>query len=247
MKAGIMQPSFLPWLGYFGLIAATDKFVLLDDAQVSFQSWNERNRIFLQGGQVGWISAPLRKKGNFGKNFMEMPLDLNDRAWRKLSKTLAQQYGKAPCFSEVQPILKNWLAGDHPNLARLNSSLIMELSRRMGLEPEWIFSSQLACQGRRSIKVKEILTRINADEYYSARGSFGYMSEEGIFPLANINVYFQNYNHPSYNQYHSKEFISHLSIVDALYNLGFETTGRLIKEAAVDWDSWEEMAAREAG
>ncbi len=247
MKAGIMQPSFLPWLGYFGLIAASEKFVLLDDAQVSFQSWNERNRIFLQGPQVGWISAPLRKKGHFGNNFRGMPLDLNNRAWRKLGKTLAQQYGKAPCFNEVQPVLEEWLAGEYANLAELNSSLIMELSRRMGLEPEWIFSSDLACQGRKSVKVLDILTRIKATTYYSARGSFDYMSEETVFPVSDIQIYFQNFNHPTYSQYHSAEFVSHLSIADALFNLGFEATGRLTREAAVDWQSWEEMAAEAAG
>ena len=238
-----MQPSFAPWLGYFALIAASDRFVLLDDAQVSPQSWNDRNRIFLQGDQVGWINAPVRKKGNFGKNFRETPLDLNNRSWRKLAKTMAQQYGKAPCFQEVHPVVEAWLAQEHQNLAGLNSSLIMALCARMGIEPDWFFASDLGCGGRRSTKVLEILQKVEADTYFSARGSFGYMQDEGVFPVSGLEVLFQNFQHPSYDQHHSREFTPSLSILDALYNLGFAATGRMIRQAAVDWHTWEEMEA----
>ncbi len=241
MKASIMQPSFAPWLGYFALIAASEKFVLLDDAQVSLQSWNDRNRVFLQGSTVGWINAPLRKKGNFGKNFKEMPLDPHNRGWRKLGKTLAQQYGKAPFFKEVQPTIETWLSGGYVDLAALNSALIMELCRGMGLNPEWIFSSSLNCQGKRSAKVLDILDKIKADTYFSARGSFDYMSREKVFPLSKVEVLFQDFRHPVYPQCHSSEFVSHLSILDALYYLGFHATGEMIRNAAQDWQTWEEM------
>ncbi|MBW1713936.1 MAG: WbqC family protein [Deltaproteobacteria bacterium] len=240
MKVAIMQPTFAPWLGYFDLIAEVDRFVFLDDAQVIFKSWHHRNQLFMPNGQVGWIRAPLKKKGNYGAAIKDMPLDLGSREWAKLGSTLKHVYQKAPAYDELAPVVEVWMSAKSANLAELNTRLIMEVSHRMGFQPEWIFSSALGCPGHRSGKLLAILKLLGATTYCSARGSFGYMKEDGLFPVSDLEVLFQDFQHPAYRQFHSTQFVSHLSILDALFNLGFEGTGRLIQNAGGAWQNWQE-------
>lgn len=247
MKLSIMQPSFIPWMGYFQLIAAADRFVLLDDAQVSFQSWNDRNRIFLAKEKVGWINAPLKKGGNFQNKFNEMPLNLNDRAWRKLPKTIPQMYGKTPYYKELSGFVLGWLAGSYESLAELNSAFIKPTAELLGLRVEWLDSSGLDAPGHRSERVLNIIRATEAEVYYSARGSFGYMAEDSLFPQAGIEVLFQNYDPPPYEQYHSPEFVSHLSILDPLFNIGPQRTADLIMPGPGAFQSWAEMVESARG
>jgi len=247
-KVAVMQPTFAPWLGYFGLIAAADRFVLLDEAQVIFRSWHHRNRLFMPDGSVGWINAPIQRKGMYQARIMDTPVDLSGKEWAKLGRTIRQAYARTPCFDRVWPLVEEWMAGPPQNLkdhlADLNIRLIKAVSQGLGFEPEWVLSSELGVEGRRSALILDLLRKSQAAAYLSARGSFGYMAEEGLFPLAGLEVAFQDFRHPSYTQAHSKEFVSHLSILDALFNLGFEATARLIRESCA-WSSWEEMEGTE--
>lgn len=243
-KVAVMQPTFAPWLGFFGLVDAADRFVLLDEAQVIFRSWHHRNRLFRPDRTVGWINAPIKRKGMYKARIMDTPVDLSSREWSKLGQTIRQAYAKTPFFSQVRPLVEEWMAGPQENLAGLNIHLIKAVSRELGFETEWILSSELGGEGRRSSLILDLLQKSQAAVYLSARGSFGYMAEEGLFPLTGLEVVFQDFCHPRYPQSHSQEFISHLSVLDALFNLGFEATGRLIKDSC-GWSSWEEMEGAE--
>jgi hypothetical protein len=241
-----MQPAFAPWLGYFGLIAAADRFVILDEAQVIFRSWHHRNRLFMPDGSVGWINAPIRRKGMYRARIMDTPVDLGSREWTKLGQTIRQAYARAPFFGQVWPLVEEWMAEPEDNLAGLNTRLIKTISQGLGFSPDWVLSSELGAEGRRSALILGLLKKSRAATYLSARGSFGYMAEEGLFPLAGLEVAFQDFHHPVYSQIHSKDFVTHLSILDALFNLGIEATARLIKDSCA-WSTWEEMEETQTG
>src|SRR5512137_2231580 len=109
MKCAVIQPSFIPWRGYFHQIQKSDVFVFYDDVQYDKHGWRNRNRIkTAQGTQ--WLTIPVEKKGNVeqAREIREIAIAW-DRSWnRKHLSALTQSYNKTPFFAEVAPALKEW-------------------------------------------------------------------------------------------------------------------------------------------
>jgi hypothetical protein len=117
----------------------------------------------------------------------------------------------------------------------------------MGVRREFRLSSQLPHGGARSHRVLELLRWCECDEYLCARGSFGYMRDDGVFPIEGIEVCFQDFHSMPYPQISGKgTFHADLSVFDALFNIGPEETLKLIAAGTPRWRTWEEMLAMEA-
>ena len=109
-KVALMQPMFLPWLGYFELMDVVDVFVFLDDFQFQRQSWGHRNRLFLSPGVVGTVTVPIQHHHDLQATFLEIKESANV-AWRKkFLKSMRFTYAKAPFASDIIPILEQWLS-----------------------------------------------------------------------------------------------------------------------------------------
>lgn len=242
MLVAMMQPSFMPWLGYFELILRAERFIFLDDFQYSIQSYHQRNRLFVNRGQVDWYTVPISKS-----NSLSFPLNetrINEATpWRKKQWTrIEQNYSKAPFYSTVAPELKRWYFSQSSSLATQNIELIMLLCSLMGIEREFLFSSDYPSNSKRSERVLELLQWSEASKYLCARGSFSYMKEDGLFPIKDVMVDFQNFAPKEYVQVGSpQEFIPYLSALDALMNTGIEGTLNLIEAGTSSWTSWDEM------
>ena len=112
----------------------------------------------------------------------------------------------------------------------------------MGIEREFLFSSDFPSISKRSERVVELLQWSEASKYLCANGSFSYMQDDGVFPLKDVAVDFQNFVPKEYYQVGSpQEFIPYLSVLDALMNLGPEGTVHLIAAGTESWSSWDEM------
>src|SRR5512140_19777 len=100
----IMQPYFLPYIGYFQLMAAVDKFVVFDDVNYINRGWINRNRLLLNGG-AHTFTVPLR---GASQNKLICDIELaEDDGWRdKLLRTISQSYAKTPCYAEVAPLME---------------------------------------------------------------------------------------------------------------------------------------------
>ncbi len=231
----------MPWQGFFELICRSDVFVFLDDFQFSVQSYHQRNRLFVNTGQVGWYNVAVEKSS------FKMPMNkavINEQIpWRtKLAKRMQLNYSRAPHYSIIFPGLENWLLEKKSSLAEQNIDLIIKICGFLGLKTEFRRSSEFHSESKRSARVLELLHWCNASTYYCARGSFQYMKEDGIFPLPDIVVLFQNFIPKPYEQVGSPgHFIPFLSIVDALMNVGPEKTAELVRTGTTRWDTWEEM------
>jgi len=242
MVVAMMQPAFMPWLGFFELMYRSKRFILLDDFQFSVQSYHQRNRLFVNRGQVDWYSVPVKKNKSF-----KVPLNetlINDSIpWRKKQwKRIEQNYSKTPFFLMLKPRIKHWMMQAYPSLAAQNIEFIMLVCNLMGLEREIYYSSHYSSTTTRSHQVVELLRWCEADCYLCARGSFSYMSDDGVFPVKDIDVLFQNYVSKPYPQVGSpKVFIPSLSILDPLMNIGPEETLKLIENGTELWDTWEKM------
>lgn len=219
MKIAIMQPTYLPWIGYFNLIKNVDKFIFLDDVQFSKQSWQQRNRI-LFNNNYKFLTVPVDKKSS-SKLIKDIKIYHNSPWKQSHLGMLKQTYNKHDFFNDVFGVLEEILLSPVEYLVDLNLNFIKIVSEKLDLNPEFHFSSDIEVFGKRSEYLIKICENFNADKYLSPIGSKEYIEEEGLFKKSGIKVEYQNFKHPVYPQKNSTEFLPYLSIVDLLFNVGF--------------------------
>jgi hypothetical protein len=242
MNVGMMQPVFMPWQGLFELIYTSDIFIILDDFQFSAQSWDQRNRFFINKGQVDWYTVPIRKSISFLAPFNQVMIN-EAIPWRtKMLKRIQQNYSQSSFFRDIFPPLQELLSEEMESLAAQNIAFIKLVCDLLNLEREFRLSSSYPTDERRSERVLQLLRWCGAERYYCAKGSFGYMLEDGVFPVGDIEILFQDFQHSPYVQIGSPDqFIPYLSVVDSLMNVGPDRTLEFIKCGTLRWWTWDEM------
>jgi len=223
----IMQPTYIPWAGYFHLAANTDIFVFLDDVQLERQSWQTRNRILASGSEVT-LSVPLLNS-SLSTKINEAQIQKRYDWGSKHLRTIKNSY---PDLLR-QRLLTDILADAYEstdNLAELNSSILRALFSLLDIRCETIIASDLECDGVRSEKIANICKRVGASVYISPLGSRGYLEEDGFESKWSIPVVFQNFCPRPYKQRFTNSFQSHLSIVDLIGNCGIQYAKEYISE-----------------
>jgi hypothetical protein len=217
MIAAIMQPTYLPWMGYFDLADQADVFVFLDTVAFSRQSWQQRNRI-LAGGDVLWLTVPVRHA--LGMPIREIEIDAT-RPWRRKHwGSLEQAYRRAEHWAELSGILAPLYEREWRLLAELDVAGIRALAAQLGIETEFVHASSLAPPaGERDEALVDICRQLGATTYLSPAGAVAYLDSDERFSAAGIELRFHAYEHPTYPQW-SAEFTSHLSVVDLLAHAG---------------------------
>lgn len=228
LDCAIMQPTYLPWVGYFELIARVRRFVFLDDVQL-VRGWQHRNRINMDGREhMLSVSVARRERG---QTIADSVL-ADDTGWRERHcATLRQAYRDAPHPQVVDLVAAHIGDRSITGLAQLNMRLIRELSAFLGLDATWTVASDLAVTGARSTRLVNVLRAVDAGSYYSAAGSRDYMEADGVFATSGIAVTFQDFTPPPYPQRRVAGFISHLSVVDAIAEVGAAGVRRMIDAA----------------
>lgn len=220
MKLSIMQPSFLPWIGYFSLISQVESFVFLDNVQFEKQSWQQRNRILTKNG-LEWITVPVLIKGRFGQLIKDVeisPVKFID----KQIKQITQNYGRAKYFDEYADEFFDCLIefSQGLSLSDLNISLIKWFCRKIKISTKFFRASELNATGKRSELLVNILNELQAEQYLSPIGSLDYIKKDyGIFKKNKIKVFFEQYDHPEYRQVYNG-FTPYASIIDLIFNEG---------------------------
>ena len=231
MRAVVLQPTYLPWTGYFGMIDTADVFVFYDDVQFSAQSWQQRNRIKSPGGESMWLSVPIIHK--FGQNIYQV--QINDASnWRKKHwQSIYQSYTKAPYFKNYGKDIEDLYQKEWPYLCELNIFIIQKLSQLLGVRmPKVIKSSEINnITGEKTDRLLRVLEEIGADEYIANPGARDYI-EADKFKESGIKLYWYEFHHPVYPQIRG-EFIPYLSAIDLLFNVGNEGVN-FIREGAKD-------------
>ncbi len=224
----IMQPTYLPWAGYFNLISSVRTFVFLDDVQFSKSSWQSRNRIIMNG-EVSWLSVPISHSR--GQLINEVRVR-REAAWpEKHVKSLEQAYSRAPYFTDISCIIESLRGSRATILADVNVALIELISQRLGFECRFLRSSGYPrCQGR-SESLLQLIKEQSARSYLSPEGAREYLQADGLLPCEEVEVYFQNYEPTVYPQRGSPGWISHLSILDVVANIGWESAKEYVRGA----------------
>jgi hypothetical protein len=212
-----MQPTYLPWLGYFDLMRCCDVFVVYDTARFSRQSWQQRNRVKTATGPL-WLSVPVHRRS--GASIASTPV-ADELGWRRKHwETLRHAYAHArhaALLADLEPIFQSAPG----RLAELNLTLIEWLAKRLCVRPKMVRASDLGSEvvGPRSETIVNICRAVGGDVYLTPAGAEAYLREDAILPAPDVEVRIQRYEHPVYPQLHG-EFVPYLSAVDTVLNCG---------------------------
>ena len=241
----LMQPTFLPWCGYFALMDSVDEFVVLDDFQFVRQSFQQRNRLFQPGAnKVDWVTVPIVHPGSTTRpSLAEVVLQDLPRFRRKTLATLRQSYARCADAEPVLDMVDREFASEPRTLGDLNLRLIRCIASAVGIQTPIRLSSTIGSTGRRSERVASLLANAGARTYYAARGAYEYMRADGVFPIAGIDTYFQRYHPVPYPQRHSEAFVPYLSALDLVLQVGRERALAVIRAGAEAFEPWEQATA----
>lgn len=213
MRVAIMQPYFLPYIGYFQLINAVDTFVIYDNIQYTKKGWINRNRYLVNGGPADF-TLPLRKDSDF--------LDIRDRRIaddfdrKKLLNKLREAYRKAPCFEQVFPLMEGIISHPEPNLFHFIHHSVTEICRALAIQTKVIVSSTLDMDHtlRSQERVLAICEHLGAKTYINAIGGVDLYSRE-TFASRGIDLRFIRALPLEYPQL-GGAFVPWLSILDVM-------------------------------
>lgn len=213
MKLGIMQPYFFPYIGYFQLMKAVDKYIVYDNIQYTKKGWINRNRI-LVNGKDAYISISLRNDSDYC-NICERIIS-NSFDKRKLLNQIVGSYRKSSYFEEVFPVIESIVLFDDDNLFGYLINSLKQICKFIGIETEFIISSTIGIDHslKSSDKVLAFCENLGATTYYNAIGGIE-LYDKKCFSEKNINLMFLDMDNICYKQYENN-FVSNLSIVDVL-------------------------------
>ena len=227
--ASIMQPTYLPWLGYFDLTNRSDIFVFLDTVQLDKRSWQQRNRIKTPNSEI-MLTVPVLTKGRFNQEIRDVEIDVSQRFEKKHFNSIQLNYKNSKYYKLYIGELEEIFISKTSRLANLNIKLIKWLSSKIGIKTKFISSSELDVSGSKTELLINICKKINANHYLSPIGSKGYIEKNNLFTNSGIQLSYQNYQHPTYNQLFG-DFIPYLSVIDLLFNEG-EKSLEIIKSGS---------------
>jgi len=213
----ILQPAYIPWLGFFEQIDMTDIFVFLDHVQYTHRSYYNRNYILGSNGQKILLTVPLHKSAQ--QTAIKDMRIYNDNNWKKKHlSSIKHSYSKTPYYNDVLSLMEKSLFSNHKFLGELTVDIILNIANYLGTEAEFILSSDLDCKEKREHLMIEIASKCKADTLLT--GSSGkILYHRGLFEKHKIWVEYQEYEHPQYYQ-SSEKFIPYLSIIDLITHAG---------------------------
>lgn len=227
MTIAIMQPYIFPYLGYFQMIKAVDKFVIYDDVNYINKGWINRNRILVSGAPH-LFTIPL-KDASQNKLIYEIELSA-DASWRKkLLRTIQQSYQKAPNYSKVIQLIEEVVNLEAENISELNLHGIRKVAEYLSISTEIVSSSRIYDNGhlKGQDRILDICRQENAERYINAIGGME-LYDKSIFEKENIQLSFIKCNDVSYSQF-KNAFVPWLSIVDVLMFCDIESINTFLE------------------
>jgi len=214
-KVGIVQSNYIPWKGYFDIIAAVDEFILYDHVQYTKNDWRNRNRIKTPRG-VEWLSVPVGP--SISRRICD--IELPDSSWRRTHwRVLEDNYRSAPHFQEVASLLWPVYQRSHSRLSTLNRELIETVCRYLGITTRISYSWEYSLEGGPSERVANLCVQVGANEYLSGPKARGYL-QPAHFEERGVKVTWMDYGgYPEYPQLWGR-FVHEVTILDLLFNCG---------------------------
>lgn len=210
------QPNYLPWLGFFHKMYTVDKFVILDNIQFTKNMFIQRNKIKTSNGEL-MLTVPVRVK--IDTLIKDVLID-NSQNWQKRHwLSIQYNYNKAQYWDYLSEELEEIYNKEWCKLFDLNMEIIKLIRNKLGINTKLIIASKLDLYlGKKTNLLINLCKYLNANTFFTGDGSRAYIDQEE-FDKNGIKLVFQNFNHPIYQQ-RLGTFLSHLSILDLLFNCG---------------------------
>lgn len=219
-KIAILQSNYIPWKGYFDLIAAVDEFVIFDDMQYTKRDWRNRNKIKTDQG-LRWLTVPVEVKGKFHQKIKDTQICETDWA-KKHWSTLVHHYSKVKHFDAVAAWLKPLYLNNHyTTISELNIVFMKKICEVLGIDIIFKNSWDYDLAPGKTEKLLNICLQAGADEYFSGPSAKGYLDED-LFRRNGIKVTWFNYDvYLEYPQLWG-DFVHEVTVLDLLFNCGNE-------------------------
>lgn len=225
----IHQPNYLPWLGFFSKISQADVFIFLDDAQYTKNSYINRVSVLCDGA-AKWLTIPVR-----------VPLGTSIRATRPTAPSWADEhlervssyYKKAPARREALSELATIYASiDASNdIATINMMLIRSLTSRLRIAADFRVASEFRHSEKRSNeRLIALVSSVDERGIYLSGGGASSYQDPDLFQAAGLGIQFTVFSHPAYAQ-GNRPFVAGLSAIDAVFWLGWEGAGSMLRDA----------------
>ncbi|MCG9584133.1 WbqC family protein [Vibrio tubiashii] len=217
-RVAISQSNYIPWKGYFDLIASADVFVLYDDMQYTKRDWRNRNKIQTANG-TQWLTIPVEVKGKYHQKINETLVA--GQSWRRKHwAAICQNYSKAPFFKEYKETFETlYLEKQFEKLSDINYAFMLKICQLLGITTQLVWSTEFELQGERSERLVNICKHLKADVYVTAPAAKSYL-ETPIFDAEGIQVDWFDYD--GYKEYPqlSENFEPGVSVLDLIFNMG---------------------------
>jgi hypothetical protein len=220
MKCVILQPSYIPWRGYFHQIAKADVFIFYDDVQYDKRGWRNRNQIKSPHGPL-WLTIPVHSKGAQIEHIPINKIEISwDRSWnRDHWRTIQSAYARTPYFKEYVPLLETIYQREDALLVDFTIESTIVLARALGIQhTRFLRSSDLDVSGSKTDRLIAILAKVKANSYLSGPSAQAYI-EPNKFSQAGIQLEYMTYDYPEYPQLYPP-FEAQISILDLLFMTG---------------------------
>jgi hypothetical protein len=219
-SVAIVQSCYIPWKGYFDLIASVDEFILFDDRQFTRRDWRNRNRIKTpQGSQ--WLTIPVETKGRYHQRIDETTI--GDPRWAEQHwKTIVHNYAAAPYFADYRDRLETlYETATDPRLSVVNRHFLEAIGELLGITTTLSWSTDYEAEGTKTERLVSLCRAAAATHYLSGPSARSYL-DESAFAAAGIDVeYFDYSDYPEYEQLHPP-FDHAVTVLDLILNTGPE-------------------------
>lgn len=225
-KIAILQSNYIPWKGYFDMIAAVDEFILYDDMQYTRRDWRNRNQIKTPQG-VQWLTVPVQVKGKYHQTIREA--EIEGSGWASAHwKSLVLNYHRAPHFDEIATWLEPlYLGNTYTNLSKLNRIFLEHICAYLGIKTVISNSWDYTLGDGKTERLADLCMQAGGTEYISGPAAKDYI-EESVFTDRGIKLsWFEYSGYPEYLQLWGK-FTHRVSILDVLFSCG-ESAPRYMK------------------
>lgn len=234
-RVAVLQSNYLPWKGYFDMIASVDQFVILDTVQFTKNDWRNRNRIRTR--EIGngpkstaWLTVPVLTAGRFGQPIRDVIIDSTTPWVHRHCTRIQQEYARAAYATTELPWITEAIgsAGEHRSLSSVNVSLIRDVCARLGITTDLVDAGDLPDADDPNDRLVAICRALGASRYISGPAAASYLDTQRF---GDHGIEVEWFDYAGYEPYRqtAEPFIAEVSVIDTLLNTGPEARRMVVR------------------